>query len=144
MTGATKEIARDADTCFRLFCDLERLPEWVRGVARVVPLEVDEHQRPTLVRFISMPARASVSYSLRYTYYEDERRVCWQPADREERSIAGEAVIVPLGEDRCELRYALTSWNAASLPMWARAALKEDNPQSAVDAFQRFAESAET
>lgn len=140
MAEAEIEIPHDADTAYGHLCDVRSVPQWVRGVARVDVIETDEQGRATLARFISMPARASVSYTLRYRYEDHERRVEWHSEERTERALQGRAQVVPLSEDRCRLRYELDVWNAASIPMWARAALKEDAPQAVVQAFRRWLE----
>ena len=140
MAEAQIEIARDADSAFACLCDIRSVPKWVRGVAKVDVLETDEHERPTVVRFVSMPARASVSYTLRYLYDDAARCVVWQPIERGERTLEGQARIDDLGDGRCRLTYQLSTWNAASIPMWARAALRQDGPQSTAEAFRRWVE----
>lgn len=140
MAEAVIEIAKDADAAFEHLCDIRSVPKWVRGVARVEVLETDDRERPTLARFISMPARASVSYTLSYQYEDDSRSMRWRPVERGERTLEGQARIVDLGEGRCQLQYQLNTWNAASIPMWARTALRQDGPQSTVEAFRRWVE----
>jgi ribosome-associated toxin RatA of RatAB toxin-antitoxin module len=140
MAEAEIEIAYDADTAYACLCDIHRVPQWVRGVARVDVIERDEQGRATLARFISMPARASVSYTLRYRYEDQDLRMVWQPEERSERALQGRAQIVRVADDRCRLRYELDVWNAASIPMWARAALREDDPEAIVHAFRRWLE----
>lgn len=143
MAEAVIEIAKDADTAFECLCDIRSVPKWVRGVAKVEVLETDERERATVARFISMPARASVSYTLCYQYEDGARRVRWQPIERGERTLEGQASIEDLGEGRCRLTYQLTTWNAASIPMWARSALRQDGPRTTVEAFRRWVERPE-
>ena len=140
MAQAQIEIAKDADAAFTRLCDIRSVPKWVRGVARVEVIETDERDRPTRVRFVSMPARASVSYTVHYRFDDEARRMVWQPLERGERTLEGEAHIEDLGDGRCRLTYQLTTWNAASIPMWARSALRQDGPRSTVEAFRRWVE----
>lgn len=140
MPEAVIEIDRDAQLAYERLCDIRNVPKWVTGVAKVDVLETDEQDRPTVVRFISMPTRASVSYTVQYTYDDDARRLQWKPLQRGERTLDGKARISELGQGRCKLHYELTTWNAASIPMWARSALKQDNPQVTVEAFRRWVE----
>lgn len=140
MAEALIEIARSADAAYACLCDIRAIPHWVRGVARVDVIEEDELGRVAVARFISMPARASVSYALRYRYVVEERRLEWQPAERTERTLEGRAHIVERGPSWCRLSYSLDVKNAASIPMWARTALREDSPQAAVESFRRWVE----
>lgn len=140
MAEAVIEIAKDADTAFACLCDIRSVPKWVRGVAKVEVLETDERERPTLARFVSMPARASVSYTLTYQYQDEDRCMRWHPAERGERTLEGEARIEELGDGRCRLTYQLNTWNAASIPMWARSALRQDGPRETAEAFRRWVE----
>ena len=140
MTEAVIDIAQDADVTYRCLCDIRSVPRWVPGVAKVEVLEADEHERALVARFISMPARASVSYSVRYVYEDDARRMRWYPLERGERTLEGQAEVTDLGDGRSRLRYQMSMWNAASIPMWARAALKQDGPKLTVEAFRRWVE----
>ncbi len=140
MPEAVIEIARDAQLAYECLCDIRSVPRWVSGVAKVDVLEVDDRSRPTLARFISMPNRASVSYTVRYVYDDATMTVRWTPTQRGERTLDGKAEIAGLDDGRCQLRYRLTTWNAASIPMWAHAELKQDSAQITVEAFRRWVE----
>jgi ribosome-associated toxin RatA of RatAB toxin-antitoxin module len=135
------EIARDADHCWRLLCDVERTPSWVPGVAAVRILETDGAGRAVLASFVGMPSRASFAYTLRYHHDDERRTLRWESEDRDLRELSGEARLEPLGECRCLLYYGLCSSAAEVLPGWAQVALRDERPGPVAEAFRRFAES---
>jgi hypothetical protein len=134
------EVAANADHCYRLLCDVRRVPEWVSGVADVAIVERDAQGRASLVRFTSMPGRGSLRYLLRYSYDDESRTLRWQTEVDEERGLAGAATVVGLGPARARLRYELSTSAASTLPIWARDSLLEDQPGSVAEAFVRWVE----
>jgi hypothetical protein len=132
------DIDRSADDCYRLLCDLARVPEWVPGVADVLTVERDAQSRPTVVRFTAMPARGSLSYLLHYSYDPAARTLCWHSEDRALRDLRGQATVVELDRARCRLRYSLVATSSEELPVWARAVLEEDRPESVARSFRRW------
>jgi ribosome-associated toxin RatA of RatAB toxin-antitoxin module len=144
MRAVEVEIAASAEQCYRLLCDVQRVPEWVPGVADVRIVERDERGRPSLVRFTSMPGRGSLEYLVRYSYDDEAHCVRWTTEDGGERELSGEAAIVDHGRGWTRLRYALMGRAASSLPFWARDSLSEDRPQPVADAFKRWVERQRT
>lgn len=140
MNAIEVEIATGADHCYRLLCDVKRIPEWVSGVASVEILDVDQSHRPVLVRFVGMPGRASLEYSVRYAYDEPERTVRWRTEGSEERRLEGEATVTAIDAHRALLRYSLSTWAAASLPAWARSSFLSDEPAAVASSFKRWVE----
>lgn len=142
MDAIEVEIATSADHCYRLLCDIRRVPEWVSGVADVQILDLDSERRPVLVRFVGMPGRASLEYSVRYTYDHPQRTIRWQTEGNEQRRLEGEASVTAIDNTRSRLRYALSTWAASSLPSWARTSLLSEEPAVVATAFKRWAERA--
>jgi hypothetical protein len=136
------DVARDGDTCYRLLCAVERVAEWVPGVANVRIVERDAAGRPSLVHFVGMPARGSLTYALRYGYDDAARAVSWRSEDTQERDLEGEARVEPLDDGRCRLHYRLRVWAADTLPVWARSVLQEESAEPVAAAFRRWAERA--
>jgi len=121
-------------------CDACRVPEWVSGVADVSVLERDEEDRPSLVRFTSMPGRASMDYTVRYTYQDRVRTLSWRTEGSEQRTFEGEASIHYHGANRAVLRYAMSASVARSLPAWAQNSFLDDEPSAVAAAFKRWVE----
>jgi hypothetical protein len=101
----TVTLPRDADTCHELFCDLERIPEWLTVVRSVVIQERDRLGRPRRVAFMARLRRATVGYSCVYRY--SGMRVHWATSSRSSIKIAGHASFAPLGPRSCMMSYAL-------------------------------------
>ncbi len=134
------EIARSAAECYRLLCDVSRLPEWVSGIATVTITETAPDGRAALAEFVSMPGSGSLSYSLRYSYDDDGMIVRWQTPSPDEREVRGEASVEVVAPDRCRLRYGLFTAVSGGQPFWAQEAFEKDKPTPVVAAFQRWAE----
>lgn len=139
MADASIEVACTADEAWTLLTAIERIPEWVPGVAEVAILERDEHV--TRAQFVTMPSTGSLVYRLRYAHVAPERTQRWSSVEGEERGVDGAARIVDLGGGRCRLHYSLSSWAGRAVPRWAHAALADDTPQRTVESFRRWAES---
>lgn len=134
------DIAASADQCYRLLCDVERIPEWVAGVAEVTILERDDRDRAWRVRFTGMPSRGSLSYELVYEYEQDARIVRWQTVEVALRDLRGKARFDELDGGRCRMTYAIRNDTGDQLPSWARAVLAEESAEKVAYAFRRFVE----
>ncbi len=140
MSDVGVDIAASPDQCYRALCDVERIPEWVAGVAEVTVLERDDRDRASRVRFTSMPSRGSLSYELVYEYEHDARIVRWHTVEVALRDLRGKAQFVELGGGRCRMTYAISNETADRLPGWARAVLDEESAQKVAYAFRRWVE----
>lgn len=138
MPDASIEVACSADAAWALITAIERIPEWVPGVAEVEILERDG--LATRAQFVTMPSTGSLVYRLRYAHDPSERTQRWSSLEGEERGVDGAARIVDLGGGRCRLHYTLSSWAGRAVPRWAHAALADDTPQRTVESFRRWAE----
>ena len=136
---ATVDIAAPADEVFGRMCEVMRIPEWVPGIEQIEVLST-AGQRVDKVRFMYAPA-GTVSYLLHYEYDDAAMTVRWQTQEVGERRLNGQAVISELTADRSRLQYSLTTWNAASLPTWAKDVLRADTAQRAAEAFRDWVES---
>jgi hypothetical protein len=120
-TVITARLPKSADTCYRLFSDVERLGEWLTVVASIVVRTRDERSRALEVAFTGHLLRASIAYALVYEYRDAEREVLWSESEGNSglRRLAGSARFTPDGPDRCVMRYALATEMAPHLPRWA-------------------------
>jgi hypothetical protein len=100
-------LPRPAEACFSLFCDAERIPEWLNTVRYSVITERDRQGRARRVSFMASLKRASIGYSLRYRYRREELRVAWATSDTSSMRIRGFAQFQALGEKACLMTYCL-------------------------------------
>lgn len=140
LTHVEVEIAKSAEVCFRLICDVERVPQWVPGVALVHVSERGADGRVLVAQFVGMPSRGSFAYSLRYAYDEANLTVTWGAIDQTLRDLQGEAIVTAVGPERCRLRYGLCASTSNVVPGWARTPLREETPGPIAEAFRKWAE----
>jgi hypothetical protein len=141
MSRTIKAIASlDAETCFRRFCQGDRLAEWVPGVELSEVLRLDPHGLPAEVRFRS--AGGVKSYTLLYAYDLPQRRVAWMPGEGASHAVRGfiafaEAPVAEgEGKGRCEVSYALD----AGISRRSDAAVVLAHAQATLDAFVAWVE----
>jgi ribosome-associated toxin RatA of RatAB toxin-antitoxin module len=139
LTYAEVELALAPEDAFALLCAVDRVPDWVPGVADVRVTATDDRGRATAAEFVAMPHRASVDYRLEYEYDDDARRICWSSSDGGVRRLTGAAEIVATGGG-CRLRYGVDSALLAAVPGWAEVSLREESPEPIARAFARWAE----
>lgn len=96
----------NAQTCYELFCDVSRIPEWVSAVASVQTLAFDDDGRPTKAAFLASVGRASAGYTLEYRYDDRARLVSWRTPEGS-MTVAGRALFVPLTERASIMHYQL-------------------------------------
>lgn len=116
----TAQIHHPADYCYQLFCDADLIPKWLWVVGTAVVQRRDQQQRALEVDFIGSLERASIAYTLIYSYDDERRQVTWHHVGSSGvRALAGSARFIPNGEVRCTMRYTLESELSTSLPTWA-------------------------
>jgi uncharacterized membrane protein len=120
-----------AERAYELFCDIDRLPEWMSVVrsARVINRYADGRARRTA--FIGELERASVGYTLDYSYDDVALVVSWTTARDATTRISGSARFDDLGPRSCMLHYELDLQAHASLPAWDDP-MFDGHPSSAV------------
>jgi uncharacterized membrane protein len=111
-------LARPADQCYALFCDVERIPEWLAVVRSAVVTKRDPRNRPAYVAFLARLEHATIGYTCRYRYHASERRVLWSTPDTSSITVKGFAQFAPLGERSCMMTYGL-DLDLGDLPGWS-------------------------
>lgn len=114
----TARLPRPAAKCYRLFCDADRIREWLIAVIDSTVIRRDDESRAVEVEFRGTLDQATVVYTLDYRYDDDTLRVQWTTAHGSIVKIAGSARFTPIDDDSCWLRYRLTSERAHYLPKW--------------------------
>jgi uncharacterized membrane protein len=111
-------LARPADPCFDLFCDVTRIPEWLAVVRSTVVTSRDARGRASEVAFLARLEHATIGYTCRYRYHSRDRRTAWSTPDSSRITISGFAQFEPLGEKACMMTYGLTL-DLPGLPEWS-------------------------
>ena len=113
----TVALPRPADRCYDLFCEVERIPEWLQVVRSAMVRTRDRVNRPREVAFLVSLERASIGYTLAYSYRSGERWLGWRTPDDSSITVAGFGQFTALGERSCLMTYALTL-DMGELPGW--------------------------
>ena len=99
----TALVARDPQTCFRLFTDAAALVMWVPGLRRAEVL-AKERGMPSEIHF---EYSESLVYTLAYTYDVAQREVRWQPKLGRRDGVTGSVRFDPAPDGGTQLTYTL-------------------------------------
>lgn len=115
----TSTLPVSAVAAYEMFCEIDRVPEWLNVTRSARVLEWDDMDRPVRVAFRAELERASVSYTLHYTYCSDRLEVSWTTRSGCGTTVAGSAKFTPLGPNASMIHYELTlDLAGGSLPRW--------------------------
>ena len=131
-------LPRAADECYDLFCDLERIPEWLSIVRTAVVTDRAEDDRPSSVAFLCSLHRATVGYTLDYLYQDDERRIAWTTPRRSSLRVRGFAHFQELGARACLMTYSLDLAFGRSMPRFDDAAFAAHATSATLNDFRDF------
>jgi uncharacterized membrane protein len=135
----TTAIARPARTCYELFCDAERVPEWLSVVRSARVRQRNRAGRPSVVTFLAELERATVGYTLDYDYRERDLGVSWSTALAGNLLVAGWAQFTPLGPAAALMTYQLVLDVECAAATW-RDPFFDGHPASSVMSdFRDFA-----
>jgi uncharacterized membrane protein len=107
----TIEIAAPSDRVFEVLLDLDAYPTWARDLKGVTVDSRDDEGRALDVTFRAAAMGRSTSYTLRYTYDDDPRRMTWELVRGDiTRRIDGSYTLepVPGAPERTSVTYDLT------------------------------------
>lgn len=107
----TMEIAASPERIFEVLLDLDAYPTWARDLKGVTVESVDDEGRGREVTFRAAAMGRSTSYTLRYSYDTNPRRMSWELVRGDiARTIDGSYRLdpVPGAPDRTLVTYDLT------------------------------------
>jgi hypothetical protein len=106
-TVLTTTLNVDAPTAYARFCEIERLPSWLSIVHAAKILTRNDDGRPERVSFLAHMERATIGYTLTYTYAESQLRVGWTTDDDSGIGLSGSASFHALGDRGSLMNYEL-------------------------------------
>lgn len=106
-----------AHKAFDLFCDVERIPEWLSVVRKTRVLARTAAGYPQRASFLGLLEHGSIGYTLRYAYDLAALKVVWQTESDSSLTVSGSAQFCPLSPTSCMAVYAL-SLSHGALPPW--------------------------
>lgn len=133
-------LPRPAEECYALFCDIERLPEWLAVIRSAVVTRRDLDDRPRQVSFLARLERATVGYTCTYRYRHSDLAVSWSTPAGSGIRVEGYARFVPLGESACLMTYSLVlDLGESGLPGWADPFFEAHAASATLNDFRDFA-----
>jgi hypothetical protein len=136
----TTTIPRNARDCYELFCDVTRVPEWLRVVAQVRVHSRTPTGRPREVSFLARLRHGLIGYTLAYVYRDDNLEVWWTITSAAQMRVVGAAQFAPLGPRATLMTYDLTlDLGDGALPAWDDALYEGHPPSAALNDFRDFA-----
>jgi ribosome-associated toxin RatA of RatAB toxin-antitoxin module len=132
-------LPRSAEECYALFCEIERIPEWLTIVRSALVTRRDERRRAREVAFLARLERATVGYTCHYKYQPTARRVEWSTAPDASIRISGHAQFGSLGTRACLMTYHLDlDLGDAGLPVWSDPMFEGHAASASLSDFRDF------
>ena len=100
-------LPRPAEESYRLFCEIERTPEWLAVLRSAVVTKRDRRGRPRNVAFMARLDNAAIGYTCTYGYDDADRRVSWSTPEDAQIRIQGFAQFQALSVRSCMMTYLL-------------------------------------
>jgi hypothetical protein len=132
-TEVSATLPVGAGTAFEAFGDVTKTPRWLSVVQSARVVRSDAHGRPLLVAFLARLERATIGYSLEYTWDETDLTVSWTTPASGSVRIIGDVRFTPLSTRACLMHYRLSlelpfesEWANASFGGHAAAAVASE------------------
>jgi uncharacterized membrane protein len=133
-------LPRPAEASYRLFCEIDRTPEWLAVLRSAVVTKRDRQGRPRHVAFMARLDNAAIGYSCTYHYDDKDRRVSWATPEGAQIRVQGFAQFQALSVRSCLMTYLLdVDLGAAGLPGWADPVFASHAASATLSDFRDFA-----
>ena len=127
-----------AHEAFDLFCDSERVHEWMPIVRSSQVISRAPCGRARRTAFIARLERSSMGYTMRYEYDDETLTVRWTNGPEASTRIAGTAQFTRVGKSSCMMHYELEMESDACLPAWGDPMYNGHPASSVVSDFRDF------
>jgi hypothetical protein len=127
MRTVTAVVRRSHEACWRVLTDPATFTGWVPGLRRARVITTDDSGRPRDVQF---DFGASRTYTLVYSYADDQREVRWEPGSGKRDAVRGFARIAAT-DDGTTLTYGLE-------PGDVRTEMRIDELDTLIEAFVQW------
>ena len=153
-SALTTALPRDVQSCYELFCAIERTPEWLPVVRSAVVNRRDDRGRPDQVSFLARLVRATIGYTCTYEYTDGPdgvRQVSWRTRADANFRVKGIARFAPLtapstdaaqppgSAGTCLMLYTLdVDLGPGDLPTWCDTHFAAHPASAALAEFREF------
>jgi uncharacterized membrane protein len=135
----TVSLPRAADAAYALFCDVERVPDWLPVVSSAVVTDRDDDGRARRVAFQASLRRASIGYTCSYRYRTQENRLSWSTSPRSSIVVRGMAHFQAVAPNACLMTYGLDLRVGRGLPPFADASFANHASSATLADFREYA-----
>jgi len=136
-------VAAPPDACFAAAVDFAAYPQWATDIKSARVLSVDDEGRAVDVEYRAAAMGRSTTYTLRYFYGSNPRRLAWRLKEGDiVRRLDGEYEFLPVSGDpgACEVLYHLAVDLSVPLPGFVKRRAEARIVRTALDDFTRHAE----
>ncbi|MEM7141915.1 MAG: SRPBCC family protein [Actinomycetota bacterium] len=137
-------IMAPPDACYETAVDFEAYPQWATDIKMARILSRDDDGRAVDVEFRAAAMGRSTTYTLRYFYGANPRRLAWRLQRGDvTRRLDGEYEFLPVASDpnSCEVVYHLAVDLSVPLPGFVKRRAEARIVRTALDDFTRHVES---
>lgn len=127
-----------AKEAYDLFCDSERIHEWMGVVRSSRVLSRKACGRPDSTAFLARLERSSMGYTMRYDYDDASLTVRWCNGQNSSTRISGTAQFTDTGSGSCMMHYELDMESDTSLPAWGDPMYNGHPAASVISDFREF------
>ncbi len=135
----TVSLPRAADSAYALFCDVERVPEWLPVVSSAVVTDRDRDGRARRVAFQASLRRATIGYTCSYRYHARDHRLSWSTSPRSSIVVRGMAHFQAVAANVCLMTYSLDLRVGRGLPPFAEATFANHASSATLADFREYA-----
>lgn len=132
------------EQCYEAAIDFERYPEWASDIKMARVLSRDDQGRAVDVEFRAAAMGRSTTYTLRYFYGSNPRRLAWRLQSGDiTRRLDGEYEFLPVPSDpnATEVIYQLAVDLKVLLPGFVKRRAEARIVRTALDQFTHYVES---
>lgn len=137
-------IMASPDACYEAAIDFERYPDWATDIKMSRILSRDDDGRAVDVEFRAAAMGRSTTYTLRYFYGANPRRLAWRLQRGDvTRRLDGEYEFLPVASDpsATEVVYHLAVDLSVPLPGFVKRRAEARIVRSALESFTAYVES---
>jgi uncharacterized membrane protein len=136
-TEVSATLPVGAGTAFEAFGDVTKTPRWLSVVQSARVVRTDAQDRPQQVAFLARLERATIGYSLHYTWDATDLTVAWTTPDGASVRIIGDVRFTPLSARACLMHYRLS----LEMPFeseWANASFAGNAAAAVASEFREY------
>ncbi|MDK1009622.1 MAG: SRPBCC family protein [Actinomycetota bacterium] len=139
-TVQSVEVSAAPQHVYEVALDLEAYTEWAGGVKSVVITSEDDYGRPATADFVVDGMIKEISYTLKYDYAYDNGFAWSAVPNSDLKSLDGRYEFNSLGENCCEVVYALKVDPAFTVPGFLRRQAEKQIVGTALRGLKKRAE----